>query len=103
MTGKGQFFWPNGAPLFKARNCLFKAFELLLAWLRRQGSLKAGKLVDGFIFDAPRKPETQDVVLQERCICHSHFRFNDEGEPELAGIQPEDSPVSCQGQFTELP
>ncbi|CAE7573509.1 unnamed protein product, partial [Symbiodinium sp. CCMP2456] len=45
MTGKGQFFWPNGAPLFK-------------------GSLKSGKLVEGFMFD-------------ERCICHGHFRFHE--------------------------
>lgn len=59
MSGKGQFFWPNGAPLFK-------------------GSLKAGKVVDGFVFD-------------ERCICHGHFSFSDEDEPTLAGLQPEDA------------
>ncbi|CAK9001751.1 unnamed protein product [Durusdinium trenchii] len=67
MSGKGQFFWPNGAPLFK-------------------GSLKGGKLVDGFVFD-------------ERCICHGHFGFNEEDEPELAGLQPEDAPEgeeTCQ-------
>lgn len=59
MSGKGQFFWPNGAPLFK-------------------GSLKHGKLVDGFVFD-------------ERCICHGHFSFHEEEDPQLAGLQPEDA------------
>ncbi|CAE7947187.1 unnamed protein product, partial [Symbiodinium sp. KB8] len=57
MTGKGQFFWPNGAPLFK-------------------GSLKSGKLVEGLMFD-------------ERCICHGHFRFHEDG-PALAGAQPDE-------------
>ncbi|CAJ1382471.1 unnamed protein product, partial [Effrenium voratum] len=58
MSGKGQFFWPNGAPLFK-------------------GHLKGGKLLDGFVFD-------------ERCICHGHFSFTEDG-PILEGLQPDEA------------
>jgi len=60
MTGQGQFFWPNGAPLFK-------------------GEVLDGEFVKGFVFDE-----------RSVCHGYFSFPPDEESGAELEGPQPED-------------